>query len=142
MASIAELSQDLVTRLLALPELSTNNAVSLSIVDDPKSTQYQNIPIPFAGVRFMGERNLNDNPNVRCQQPIETVFAISLHIANGSDDILNNTSFPFLDSVRVAIEGSYASNSAYAWQFRNSKIAFTDETRVQYIQYYSVITPK
>ena len=142
MATIAELSQDLVTRLLAVSELAANNAVSLSLVDDPKSTNYQHIPIPFVGVRFMAERNLNDNPNVKCIQPIETVFAVSIHISNGDDDTLNNTSYPFLDKVRETIEGTYASDSAYAWQFRNGKIAFVDETRVQYIQYYSVITPK
>lgn len=142
MASIAELSQDLVNKLLLVPELATNNSVSVGLVDDPKSTQYQNIPIPFAGVRFVAEQNLNDSPLIKKQQPIRTVFAVSLHVKNGSDNVLNTESFPFLDKVRSTLEGTFTSDTAYAWQFVNGRMAFADETRLQYIQYYSVITPK
>lgn len=141
-SSIKELSQDLVTRLLTVPALAANNGVSVSFVDDPKSTQYQNIPIPFAGVRLVAETNINDNPNVKCVQPIRTIFSISLHVQNGSETILNDTSFPFLDEVREAIQNKYASSAAYAWQFDSARTLYVDETRIHYIQYYSVITPK
>ena len=140
MSTIAELSQDLVNRLLDIPEL--DGAVSLSIVDDPQSTNYKRIPIPFAGVRLAAESNQNDSPLSRKTQPIQTVFAVSLHVKNGSDDILNNESFPFLDKVRKAIEGETASPGSFAWQFVNARAAFMDTSRIQYIQYYSVITPK
>lgn len=140
MSTIAELSQDLINRLLSIPEL--DGSVSLSIVDDPQSTNYRNIPIPFAGVRLAAESNLNTSPLSRKTQPIQTVFAVSLHVKNGTDATLYNESFPFLDNVRKVIEGEFASSGSYAWQFVNARAAYMDTKRLQYIQYYSVITPK
>ena len=142
MASLSELTTDLRDRLLAIPELAANNSVSLGLVDDPKSTNYQNIPLPFAGVRMLFEENLNDNTFVKSKQPIRVTFAVTLHVENGSDDIVLDTSYPFLDKVRATIESVNDFRTAYAWQYESSKIAHIDKSRLLYVQYYSVITVK
>lgn len=138
-ATLTLLSQHLVTSLDSITELQ--GAVSVGIVNDPKSTNDKNIPIPFASVHLAGERNLTPDSINNKIKKIETIFAIAIYVKNGSEDILNNTSFPLLDKIRETIDGS-TTNSAFRWVYLDGRVASTEVDRIIYVQRYSIVTPK
>jgi hypothetical protein len=140
MSKIAELSRDLVDRLLTIPQL--DGSVVVGIVEDPNSTNNKNIPLPFASVRLSAESNTNSDPLIKRAQPIRSIFSVTLFMKNGSEDVVYDESYELLDLVRSAITGQTANNMSYPWLFVNSRIAHVDVDRIVHVQYYSVVTPK
>lgn len=139
MSTISSLSQDLVNRLLTITEL--DGAVSVGLVNDPKSTNEKNIPIPFAVVRFQAERSNDLSPNTS-KRDIDTFFAIAIHVKNGSETILNDESFPLLDKVRTVVSDASAKSDDYDWVYTGGAVAQADVDRITYVQYYKVETSK